>query len=116
VPSPSSQASPTRPSAEADEFLAPVGLQESTTKPGPNASRNDCRCSNKGFLPISAADYLVLLDWTARLLLKGKRGRTRSRSPPILDRLSLSPDIWHGLVSGFGKMFSNVAGQPCSRR
>jgi hypothetical protein len=40
---------------------------------GPSANKRHQRCSNKGFLPMSTADYLSLLDSTARQERSGKR-------------------------------------------
>ena len=70
------------------------------------------RCSEKGFLPLSVADYLVLLDWTARRLVDGKPGSTPHDAPPIFARLSIDSDVWCKLVGGFGRLFWNVAGRP----
>ncbi|MEO1619022.1 MAG: hypothetical protein AAFV88_24435, partial [Planctomycetota bacterium] len=71
----------------------------------------DSRCSDKGFLPLSLGDYLELLDWTARQLHPGKRGRTPANLPPILSRLGLTADRWTKLVSDFGDVFCHVAGR-----
>jgi hypothetical protein len=68
------------------------------------------RCSDEGFLPISVAAYLELLDWTARQTVSGKRGSTPSEAPPILKRLKVSASTWCELVSNFGRLFSTVAG------
>jgi len=48
----------------------------------------------KGFLPVSVAAYLELLDWTARQTMPGKRGLTPSDAPPILERLKVSATTW----------------------
>lgn len=98
--------------ASPDGFLSPVALQERTGQPGPAASQNGLRCSDKGFLSISQADYLALLDWTARQSVAGQRGRTPKHLRPIFDRLSLSPKLWCDLVRSFGRLFYNVAGLP----
>jgi hypothetical protein len=95
-----------------DGFLSPISLDERTGRPGPNPAKSGLRCSDKGFLPISLLDYLSLLDWTARQLHRGKRGRTPDRIKPILERLELQPAAWCQLVGGFGKLFINVAGKP----
>jgi hypothetical protein len=42
--------------------LAPVDLHERSGQTGPCANKRNQRCSNKGFLPMSTADYLSLLD------------------------------------------------------
>ncbi|MDA1230918.1 MAG: hypothetical protein O2856_09100 [Planctomycetota bacterium] len=42
--------------------LAPVELQGRSSTTGPCVHKQGARCSNKGFLPISTAEYLSLLD------------------------------------------------------
>ena len=61
---------------------------------------------------MSTADYLSLLDWTARQSRSGKRGSTPKHLAPVFDRLGITPEIWCRLVKDFGKLFSVVAGQP----
>jgi hypothetical protein len=61
---------------------------------------------------MSVAEYLQLLDWTARQTAPGKRGSTPAETPPVLARLNLSPAAWCELVSDFGRLFSTVAGHP----
>ena len=107
---PPNSASP--PSRSADSFLAPVENDERTAELGPQPSGNPARCSDKGFLEMSAAAYLELLDWTARQLASGKQGATPADTPPIFTRLSLSPETWCELVRRFGSLFSSVAGRP----
>ena len=92
--------------------LAPVELRCGSSMTGPCANKRGARCSNKGFLPMSTADYLSLLDWTARQTRSGKRGSTPQQFAPLFDRLGISAEIWCRLVKDFGKLFSVVAGQP----
>ena len=61
---------------------------------------------------MSAADYLNLLDWTARQVRSDKRRATPQHLAPLFDRLGVSSDIWCDLVKNFGKLFSIVAGKP----
>ncbi|MEI8020305.1 MAG: hypothetical protein WCH39_19040 [Schlesneria sp.] len=96
----------------ADRFLAPLTIDERHDRIGPDASSDGFRCSNKGFLSIPVADYLILLDWTARQLADRKPGSTPHDAPPIFTRLSIDPDVWCNLVGGFGRLFWNVAGRP----
>jgi len=95
-----------------DRFLSPLTIDELRASIGPCPSQTGFRCSEKGFLSISTIDYIELLDWTARQIATGKRGSTPSHVPPILRRLSLSPEVWSALVQNFGKLFNNVAGRP----
>ena len=92
--------------------LAPVELWGGSSTPRPCVHKRGARCSNKGFLPMSTADYLSLLDWTARQTRAGKRGSTPKQFAPLFDRLGISAEIWCRLVKDFGKLFSVVAGQP----
>ena len=97
--------------AQADAFLAPLFIDEAVDAIGPCPAANGKRCSDKGFLPTPLADYLQLLDWTARQTVTGNRGIPPSQ-PPILDRLSLDPKTWCELVGNFGRLFYHVAGTP----
>ena len=61
---------------------------------------------------MSVAEYLELLDWTARLTIAGKRGAMPEDTPTIFERLSIDPMTWTILVRDFGRMFCQVAGNP----
>ncbi len=61
---------------------------------------------------MSVADYLSLLDWTARQVRSDKQGATPQHLAPIFDRLGVSSEVWRHLVTHFGKLFCIVAGQP----
>jgi len=58
-----------RPVAKPDRFLAPLPLDERSGEIGPVLNLDRLRCSDKGFLPMSLADYFDLLDWTGRQLM-----------------------------------------------
>jgi hypothetical protein len=92
--------------------LAPVQLVGGSSSTGPCVNKQGTRCSNKGFLPMSMADYLSLLDWTARQIRADKRGATPKQFAPLFDRMGISAEIWCRLVKDFVKLFSIVAGQP----
>jgi len=92
--------------------LAPVDLKERGGKTGPDVHKAGARCSNKGFLPMSPADYLQLLDWPARQQHSGKRGSPPQHLVPLFERLGISVDVWCQMVKDFGRLFSVVAGQP----
>ena len=95
-----------------DRFLSPLELDERGGELGPCGNGSGTRCSDKGFLAMSVTDYLQLLDWTARQTVPGKRGATPVDTPPVLERLKLSPSVWCELVSNFGRLFSIMAGHP----
>lgn len=95
-----------------DAMLSPIRIDEVSDPTGPAVSDDAARCSDKGFLPMSPAVYLELLDWTARQPKSGKRGATPTSMPPVLQRLNLSVESWLELVNQFGRLFSHVAGHP----
>ena len=97
-----------------DCFLAPVSLDVKEDASGSIRSQNGGRASDKGFLAMPLGDYVLLLDWTARRLSKKKRGATPESVAPVLERLGLDEQTWCGMVSGFGRLFYNVAGHPKS--
>jgi len=45
-------------------------------------------------IPITFKEYLVLVDWTGRLIRDDKRGYLASSLPPILERLQVSAEQW----------------------
>ena len=96
----------------ADQFLAPLKINEQVDSLSPLPSETGRRCSELGFLTLELEDYLELLDWTARQVVPGKRGCTPIDTPPILERLSLRGSAWCELVRNFGRLFYNVAGRP----
>ena len=63
-------------------------------------------------MPIES--YIELLDWTARQIMRGKRGSTPPSARPVLERLGLSAPTWCALVKDFGRLFYAVAGPPHS--
>lgn len=95
-----------------DAFLSPLPIDERLGPLGPCASDSGQRCSDKGFLSISVQDYALLLDWTARQRVAGKRGVTPASASTVLNRLGLATDSWCQLVARFGELFFSVAGQP----
>ena len=97
---------------DGNRHLAPVELEGGSSTTGPCVHERGARCSNKGFLPMSTADYLSLLDWTARQTRSGKRGATPREFAPLFERLGISTEVWCRLVKDFGKLFRVVAGQP----
>lgn len=97
-----------------DDWLAPLSLQEAATAPGPAASVSSARCSDKGYLPLTVAEYLKLLDWTGRQVVAGKRGAIPQEFEPILSRLGIGVDGWLTLATDFGRLFQRVAGSCAS--
>ena len=96
----------------ADQFLAPLEIDQRQDALGAAASSSSFRASDKGFLPMSQIEYIQLLDWTARMVVPGKSGATPADAPDVLQRLGLNAQEWVGLVREFGRMFSLAAGLP----
>jgi hypothetical protein len=97
-----------------DKSIVPVKLDELRDALQVKPSQSGDRCSDLGFLNMSDRDYIELLDWTARVVVTGKRGSTPPDAPLIFERLNLgiSPESWCELIKSFGKLFSTVAGKP----
>lgn len=63
------------------------------------------RASHKGFLSMSLADYLQILDWTGRQVRGNKRGAIPGDMAPILERIGMSSEYWLQTVTNFGRLF-----------
>jgi REP element-mobilizing transposase RayT len=98
----------------ADDFLSPISIDEKNAPLSSRPSRNGKRCSDKGFLALSEAEYLTILDWIARNTVAGKRGQTPVGAPPVFERLGIDAQEWSRMVKDFGRTFKNVAGKPTS--
>lgn len=96
----------------ADRYLAPLHLDSLRDALQIYPSTEGHRCSDLGFLPINEAQYIELLDWTARQKAKDKSGFTPESAPAVFERLNLSTAEWSEMSSNFGKLFSLVAGKP----
>ncbi|XZE20831.1 hypothetical protein SH449x_000719 [Pirellulaceae bacterium SH449] len=112
IDSASSSRSPDLPGHTRSAFLAPVFLGRSDEDLGACPSATGYRASDKGFLGLSLAGYVELLDWTAKRLVRGKRGTTPADAAPIFQQLGLTEEVWVELVRDFGKLFSAVTGKP----
>ncbi len=92
--------------------LCPLTIDELRDEIGACCHTAGDRASDKGFLPMSVADYLGLLDWTARQIRSDKRGSTPQNLEPIFVRLGINGEVWCELARNFGRLFSTVAGKP----
>jgi REP element-mobilizing transposase RayT len=73
------------------------------------------RCSNKGFLSLTVAEYLQLLDWTGRQLRRdGKLGRVSGELKPVFERVGISPELWVDCVKRFRRWHSSGVGRVSS--
>lgn len=92
--------------------LCPVELEAKGIGSNPCVHLGGRRASDKGFLPLTAAKYLELLDWTAREFRSEKRGVTPMETAPIFQRLGIDGAAWCELTRNFCQLFSVVAGLP----
>jgi hypothetical protein len=88
------------------QWLAPIELKQ-----GLDVFGSD-QLTRKGFLMMTRTEYIELLEWTARQIVPGKRGATPEDTPPILQRLNISPEIWCILATSFDSLFGVAAGSP----
>ncbi len=96
-----------------DGWLATLTL-DGRKASGVYANKLGVRASDKGFLPMSLKDYLMLLDWTGRQGRLDKRGKVPASLAPILQRIGIESSMWLDLVWNFKKYFGQSAGRPAS--
>ena len=75
------------------QSLSPLTIDELKDDIGACCHTGGSRASDKGFLPMSVANYLELLDWTARELRADKRGATPQSAAPIFERLGIDAEV-----------------------
>ncbi|WP_445357928.1 transposase [Microbulbifer sp. ANSA005] len=61
-------------------------------------------------LPFQLGHYLELVDWSGRHLDPKKRGTMAENTPPILERLGISPEHWLYLNRNFESRFKGLVG------
>ena len=91
-------------------WMSPIEIRESSDPADADASGCGRRASKKGFLPISLAAYLELLDWTGRQIHRKKQGAIPEHLAPILDRIGMEAGGWCQLVKKFGRLFKRAVG------
>lgn len=96
---------------ERSGWLSPLEINERTDPAGADVSPVARRASLKGFLSMSLAQYLELLDWTGRQLRLKKCGAIPSHLAPILERIGVDVSSWCDVVRKFGKLFKRAAGK-----
>jgi hypothetical protein len=74
-------------------------------------SRTGRRACDMGVLPISLADYVKLLLWTAEQLKSGQRNTIPADLIAVLDHFQVQHDAWLDTVEKFGKMFGHAVGR-----
>jgi REP element-mobilizing transposase RayT len=61
-------------------------------------------------MPATLAEYLELTDWTGRIARPDKRGVIAPTAPPLLHRLGLAADQWHGQATGIEQRYWRAVG------
>ncbi len=91
------------------EFLSPILLDTLSTDP--QVSELGTRCSDKGFLPISATEYLGLLQWSMDNEVARRNGPDPEQLPSALKRLGVHPMQFLSLLRHFSKCCPREAGR-----
>lgn len=77
------------------------------------AERQPPRASDKGCLPMTAHEYVTLVDWMGRRQRQEQPGRIPADLPPILERLGLeSPERWLAIYSEYEKRMARFHRHP----
>lgn len=61
-------------------------------------------------LPFALNDYLVLVDWSRRIIREDKKGHIPEHLPDILQRLDIDSKNWLYLTENFEQPFKNLVG------
>ena len=61
-------------------------------------------------VPYPLSSYFALVDWSGRIIRKGKHGRITEDAPPILERLGIDPNEWLATMSR-GNSFRRAIGK-----
>ncbi len=99
-----------------DHWLAPVELVKDCLSADPLRSSLGCRASDRGFLNMSATDYLQLLNWTAANPPATEKSAMAMNLENHVVSVGLSPLVWRDFVWNYRKYFgkSSCAGSPAS--
>jgi len=93
-------------------WMSPIEINEKEDPLGACIESSGRRASSKGFLSVSMARYMELLDWTDRPLKAVMVGVIPDHLAPILTRIGLDATGWCEVVSKFGRVFKRAAGTP----
>ncbi len=66
--------------------------------------------TNRVAVPMTPADYFALVDWTGRVIRKGKRGEIPPDVSPILKQLGVDDSSWVNYTRFFEKRFRRGVG------
>ena len=98
---------------ERHNWLGPLPLDESDRVGEEEAEEGLMhRASNKGWLPMTLAEYLSLLDWTGRQIRDHRTGSIPQRFRPLLIRLGVSQEDFDRMILGFSRMFKTLLRTP----
>jgi len=61
-------------------------------------------------IPFDLLEYIQLVDWTGRIICEDKRGSIATNTPPIIQRLNISPDHSIHLCTHFESRFKGLVG------
>ena len=87
--------------AELDENLQPKSLMPFAGNP---------RQPMPPGIAFNLLDYIELVDWTGRQIREDKRGSIDTNTPPLLQRLNISPQHWLELSTHFEDRFKGLVG------
>jgi hypothetical protein len=59
---------------------------------------------------LNLQDYIELVDWTGRVILKDNSGCIDNNLPPILERLEIDPKHWLYMTQNFESTFKGLVG------
>lgn len=62
-------------------------------------------------MPFKLKDYIELVEWSGRIIRKGKRGCIPDVLPPILERIGIEPENWLALTNDFEKNTKTFVGR-----
>jgi hypothetical protein len=91
------------------EFLSPILLDSLSTDP--QISTLGTRCSDKGFLPISATEYFGLLQWSIENEVAKRGGPKPVEVPEVLRRLDVRAEQFLDLIREFSRCCPREAGR-----
>jgi len=97
-----------------DAWLSPLTLDAQILSLDPQSHSDGLRASDRGFLQIRWADYLQLLNWTAKQGVDGVVAEVPKMLATLLGSLGIDSSMWRDMVWHFKKYFgrSTCIGSP----
>lgn len=93
-----------------DSWLAPIDCRDLAV----DCTEGGVQSQTTGVLPMTALEYIELVDASGRMVREGKRGTIPASVPPILTRLGLEPTTWSLLWSSTTELVGTAVGTPAS--